>query len=143
MATTPRISNSSVVSPVNRMATLGAVARQDPGPVEEIDQYSAVVNSGANFYYEKLDVDDDQQRQRRKYQGQPSLRSIKSALIRGTTESFASAFSSILVENGSGNIGLGGKPSASMASGIGTYEATSRVIKQDTQPRGESMNLDV
>ena len=55
MATTPRISNSNVISPVNRMATLGAVARRDPVPVEEINQYSAVVNSGANFYYEKLE----------------------------------------------------------------------------------------
>ena len=112
-------------------------------PVEEIDQYSAVVNSGANFYYEKLVGEDDLPQQRRKHQGQASRRSIKTALIRGSTESFASAFSSILVENGSINIGLGGKPRTSMASGIGTYEATARVIKQITQPRGESMNFDV
>ena len=143
MATTPRISSSNVVSPVNRMATLGAVARQDPVPVEEIDHYSAVVNSGASFYYEKLEVEDDQPHQRRKYQGQTSSRSIKTALIRGSTESFASAFSSILVENGSSNLGLVGKPRTSMASVIGTYEATARVIKQITQPRGESMNFDV
>ena len=143
MATTPRISNSNPLSPVNRMATLGSVGKQDSLPVEEIDQYSAVVNRGANFYYENLVGEEEHPHQRRKYQVQTPRRSIKSALIRGTTESFASAFSSILVENDSSSIGLGGKPRTSMASGIGTYEATARVIKQITQPRGESMNFDV
>ena len=142
MATTPKVSNASVASPVNRMAALGAVSKQDPVPVEEVDQYAALLNSGAEFYYENLIGEDNQGNRRDSNKAQVPLRFIKTALIKGTTECFASAFSSILRDNTAGEIGLTSQPRHSVASGIGTYEKTSRVVKESTEPRGESMDID-
>ena len=54
MANMPRILTSNVVVPTSRVGVFSSAAKADAIPVEEIDQYSALVNQEASIYYDKL-----------------------------------------------------------------------------------------
>ena len=144
MANMPRILTSNVVVPTSRVGVFSSAAKAEGVPVEEIDQYSALVNQEASIYYDKLlDEKDLNDGLRQKY-FEGSRRSIKTALISGTTDSFAQAFSDILTyENAQDAKSILEHPQTSMANAIGTYEATSRVINYELAPIGESMNVSI
>ncbi|SVC08299.1 uncharacterized protein METZ01_LOCUS261153, partial [marine metagenome] len=54
MATSPRIVTSNVVLPANRVSAFSSVAKADSAPIEEVDQYSAIINKEEPYYYENL-----------------------------------------------------------------------------------------
>ena len=144
MAISPKILSANTVSPVNRMAGFGSVAKPDSMPVDEVDEFSPLVNYGASFYYENLLGEHNDARHNNQHQIKLYQRSIITALIRGTTESFAKAFSNTLfADNADESTAPRVGPKTSVISGIGIYEAISRLIHHQIPPRGESINLRV
>ena len=144
MAIAPKILSASPVSSVNRMAGLGSVAKPYSKPVDEVDEYSPLSNYGVAFYYEKFLAEQDNTGNGREHQINSHQRSINTALIRGTTQSFAAAFENTLFAvNADGSNVPSVSPKTSVIRGIGIYEAISRVIRHQTPPRGESMNFSV
>ena len=144
MASTPRILTSNVVVPTSRVGVFSSAAKADAIPVEEIDQYSALVNQEASIYYGNISDENELKDGLRHKQFEGARRSIKTALISGTTDSFAQAFSDILsYENAKTAKSTIEHPQTSMANAIGTYEATSRVINYELAPIGESMNVSI
>ena len=112
--------------------------------IQELAEKPSVVYEGASFYYEDLLDGRDRSWTGTQWDLTPRRpeRKINRSLIAGTTQSFADAFS----------LAMGSKPgevkgflregaSAPTATGIATYEAISRVIYDETMPRGESLNL--
>ena len=144
MASVPRILTSNVVVPNSRVGVFASAARADDVPVEEIDQYSALINQEGSIYYDKLSDEGEAKDTRRNQYFEHARRSIKTALISGTTDSFAQAFSDVLsYENARGVKSTSEHPQTSMISAIGTYEATSRVINYELAQIGESMNVTI
>ena len=146
MATSPRIVTSNVVLPANRVSAFSSVAKADSAPVEEVDQYSAIINKEEPYYYENLSNDQQHEAGRHAYRLEtPSRRrSISAPMISGTTESFAKAFSHVLTANDvSHRAKQWHMAQTSMANGIGRYEAISRVINYEITPLGESMNFSI
>ena len=144
MASTPRILTSNVVVPTSRVGVFTSAAKAEGMPVEEIDQYSALVNQEASIYYDKLSDDNEASDSLQNRDFRHARRSIKTALISGTTDSFAQAFSDVLsYEDAKGPNSTLEHPQTSMANAIGTYEATSRVINYELAPVGESMNVTI
>ena len=132
------------LSPVNRTPALGRVASLDGMPVEELAEKPSVVYEGASFYYEDLLDGRDQSWSGTQWDLTPRRpeRKINRSLIAGTTQSFADAFSLAIGSDTGGSRGSRrGELSAPTARGIATYEAISRVIYDETMPRGESVNL--
>ena len=144
MAIAPKILNASPMSPVNRMAGFGSVAKPDSIPVDELDEYSPLSNYGATIYYEKFLEDQDHTRHEREHQIKFRQRSINTALIRGTTESFATAFANTLFAvSADGRTVPKVSPKTSIVEGTGIYEGISRIIHQQIPTRGESLNFSV
>ena len=146
MATSPRIVTSNVVLPANRVSVFSSVAKTDRAPIEEIDQYSAIINKEEPYYYENLLNDQEHKADRHAYHLETPARrrSISAPMISGTTESFAKAFSHILTASDvSHRVKQGHMAQTSMANGIGRYEAISRVINYEITPLGESMNFSI
>ena len=146
MATSPRIVTSNVVLPANRVSAFSSVAKADPAPVEEVEQYSAIINKEEPYYYENLLNDQQREADRHAYllETPSRRRSINAPMISGTTESFAKAFSHVLTASDISHRAIQGHiPQTSMANGIGRYEAISRVINYEITPLGESMNFSI
>ena len=146
MATSPRIVTSNVVLPANRVSAFSSVAKADFAPVEEIDQYSAIISKEEPYYYENQLDDQKHEAERRGYHLETPTRrrSISAPVISGTTESFAKAFSHVLsASDVSHRAKLGQIAQTSIANGIGRYEAISRVINYEITPLGESMNFSI
>ena len=146
MATSPRIVTSNVVLPANRVSAFSSVAKADRAPIEEIDQYSAIINKEEPYYYENLLNDQEHEADRHAYHLETPARrrSISAPMISGTTESFAKAFSHVLTASDvSHRAKQGHIAQTSMANGIGRYEAISRVINYEITPLGESMNFSI
>ena len=146
MATSPRIVTSNVVLPANRVSAFSSVAKADSAPVEEVDQYSAIINKEEPYYYENLSNDQQHEADRRAYHLETPTRrrSISAPMISGTTESFAKAFSQVLTASDvSHRAKKGHVAQTSLANGIGRYEAISRVINFKITPLGESMNFSI
>ena len=146
MATSPRIVTSNVVLPANRISAFSSVAKADSAPVEEVDQYSAIINKEEPYYYENLSNEQQHEADRRAYHLETPRRrrSISAPMISGTTESFAKAFSHVLTSSDvSHRAKLGHIAQTSMANGIGRYDAISRVINYEITPLGESMNFSI
>jgi hypothetical protein len=133
-----------VVLPSGRVGVHASTVKTDGMPINEIDEYSGLVNKEASFYYDnsldKPELENKEQRHRFNY----PRRVIKSDLISGTTDSFSKAFSNLLPSNeASNNSEKMGHPTTSMASAIGRYEAISRIIKFELAPPGEKMNVSI
>ena len=146
MATSPRIIASNVVLPANRVSAFSSVAKAAPAPIEEVDQYSAIINKEEPYYYENLLNDQQHEADRRAYNLETATRRrpISAPMISGTTESFAKAFSQVLAASDvSHRAKLGQIAQTSIANGIGRYEAISRVINYEITPLGESMNFSI
>ena len=144
MATVPRILTSNVVVPSSRVGILASTAKSDGMPVEEIDQYSALVNKDGSFHYENFLDDDELENEERRYRFNFPTRTIKSALISGTTDSFSKAFANLLSSSNASNASKKLENlKTSIANAIGRYEATSRVIKYELAPLGEKMNVSI
>ena len=145
MATSPRIVTSNVVLPANRVSAFSSVAKADSAPIEEIDQYSAIINKEEPYYYENLLNDKEHEADRHAYHLEtPRRRSMSAPMISGTTESFAKAFSHVLTASDvSHRARQGHIAQTSMANGIGRYETISRVINYEIIPLGESMNFSI
>jgi len=146
MATSPRIVTSNVVLPANRVSAFSSVAKADSAPVEEVDQYSAIINKEEPYYYENLLNEQQHEADRRAYHLETATRrrSISAPMISGTTESFAKAFSQVLAASDvSHRAKQGYIAQASMAKGIGCYKTISRVINYEITPLGESMNFSI
>ena len=146
MATSPRIVTSNVVLPANRVSAFSSTAKADFAPIEEVDQYSAIINKKDPYYYENLLNDQQHEADRLAYRLEtPSRRrSISAPMISGTTESFAKAFSHVLTAS---DVAHGAKhghiAQTSMTNGIGRYKAISRVINYEITPLGESLNFSI
>ena len=146
MATSPRIVTSNVVLPANRVSAFGSAAKADFAPIEEVDQYSAIINKEEPYYYENLSDDQQHEANRRAYllETPRRRRSISAPMISGTTESFAKAFSQVLTASDvSHRAKKGHIVQTSLANGIGRYEAISRVVNFKITPLGESMNFSI
>ena len=146
MATSPRIVTSNVVLPANRVSAFSSVAKADPTPVEEVDQYSAIISKEEPYYYENLLNDQQHEADRHAYllETPSRRRSINAPMISGTTESFAKAFSQVLAASDVSHRAKQGLiAQTSMARGIGRYEAISRVINYEITPLGESLNFSI
>ena len=146
MATSPRIVTSNVVLPANRVSAFSSVAKADPAPVEEVDQYSAIINKEEPYYYENLSNDQQHEADRHTYllETQTRRRSMSAPVISGTTESFAKAFSQVIAASDVSDPAKRGHiAQTSMTKGIGRYEAISRVINYEITPLGESMNFSI
>ena len=146
MATSPRIITSNVVLPANRVSAFSSVAKTDLAPVEEIDQYSAIINKEEPYYYDNLLNDEENKTDRHAYDVETSARrrSISAPMISGTTESFAKAFSLVFTASDvSHRTKQRQIAQTSMANGIGRYEAISRVINYEITPLGESLNFSI
>ena len=142
MATAPKIMSANIVSPVNRMAGFGPVVKFDPTPVGEVDEYVPLANYGATLYYENLLGEHGDTGHESENEFQSPHRLINTALIRGTTESFANAFANTLSANNTmGDVAPSRSPRTSVISGIGVYETISKVIHHHVPPRGQSMNF--
>ena len=146
MATSPRIVTSNVVLPANRVTAFSSVAKTNFAPIEEIDQYSAIINKEEPYYYENLSNDQQHKADRRNYllETPNRRRSVSAPMISGTTESFAKAFSHVLTTSDvSHRAKHGHVAQTSIANGIGRYEAVSRVINYEITPLGESMSFSI
>ena len=146
MATSPRIVTSNVVLPANRVSAFSSVAKADPAPIEEVDQYSAIINKEEPYYYENLLNDQQHEADRRAYNLETATRRrpISAPMISGTTESFAKAFSQDLAASDMAHRAKQGHiAQTSMAKGIGRYKTISRVINYEITPLGESMNFSI
>ena len=146
MATSPRIVTSNVVLPANRVAAFSSAPKADFAPIEEVDQYSAIINNEEPYYYENLLNDQQHEADRHAYllETPPRRRSISAPMISGTTESFAKAFSHVLIASDvSHRAKQGHMPRTSMANGIGRSEAISRVINYEITPLCDSMNFSI
>ena len=146
MATSPRIVTSNVVLPANRVSAFSSVAKAALAPIEEVDQYSAIINKEEPYYYENLSDDQKHPSDRSTYllETQNRRRSISTPMISGTTESFAKAFSNVLTASDvSHGTKQGRMAQTSMANGIGRYETVSRVINYELTPLGESMSFSI
>ena len=132
------------LSPVNRMSAFGRVASLDDMPVEELAEKPSVVYDGATFYYEDLLRENGQAWSGTQWgsTARTPERKINRSLISGTTQSFADAFSLVISGDSVGPGGMQRKSvSAPISKGIETYEAISRVIYDDIEPRGRSLNF--
>ena len=146
MATSPRIVTSNVVLPANRVSAFSSVAKADPAPVEEVEQYSPIINKEESYYYENLLNDQQHEADRHAYllETPTRRRSINAPMISGTTESFAKAFSHVLTASDVDHRAKHGHiAQTSMTNGIGRYKAISRVINYEITPLGESLNFSI
>jgi hypothetical protein len=128
------------------VSAFSSTAKADFAPIEEVDQYSAIINKKDPYYYENLLNDQQHEADRHAYllESPTRRRSINAPMISGTTESFAKAFSHVLTAS---DVAHGAKQGhiaqTSMTNGIGRYKAISRVINYEITPLGESLNFSI